>query len=57
MAISGTGVTYDLGFRKYHHTAQGGWMWLLYSRRRVEPNGIREPISEEIFAVRQENED
>ena len=54
MAIASTGFAYDLGFRKYHCTRQGIRMLLLVLSVGRNQTEIQEPISEEIFAARQE---
>ena len=45
MAIAGTGVTYDLGFRKYHRTTREIETSLPCLRRLRNQTQIQEPIS------------
>jgi len=57
MAIAGIGVTHDLVYRKYQCTTQGLWTLLCFPGVGCNQTEVQEPISEEIFAVLQEDED
>jgi len=54
MAIAGIGVTHEHGFRKYHRTTLENQTLLMVLSAGRNQTEIQEPISEEIFAARQE---